>query len=147
MDIRNISTDIGIELTGIEVMKLLEQEAIRRKFEEVMNEQEVISAKKEVINTLKYFSKILMAEFNFDNDDFEQVLTFNIMATAVAWSLKALVFSDISRKVIIAEMISPNLAYYVMENIKDAYITEWSNNMPMRKPQTVTEAVFFDIYS
>ena len=147
MDIRNISTDIGIELTGIEVMKLLEQEAIRRKFEEVMNEQEVISAKKEVINTLKYFSKILMAEFNFDNDDFEQVLTFNIMATAVAWSLKALVFSDISRKVIIAEMISPNLAYYVMENIKDAYITEWSNNMPMRKPQAVTEAVLFDIYS
>ena len=69
---------------------------------------------------------------------------YSISDTAVHYMY--LQYLDI-RPLPLPEIISEELVLEVLERIKTAYITEWSDSLPIRRPQTIVQELYEDIYS
>ena len=147
MDIRHLATSINIEISGIEITMLLSKDEILEKYLEVTEGDTITKAKAELLKFLNNFAKSLYIKERIDEELLEQVICFNVITSALAISLKAIILTNQKVEEALPEIISEGLVLEVLERIKNAYVTEWSKSVPIRGPQTIVEAIYEDIYS
>ena len=147
MDIRHFATSINIEISGIEITMLLSKDEILEKYLEVTEGDTITRAKAELLKFLNNFAKSLYIKERIDEELFDQVICFNVITSALGISLKASILTNQKVEDALPEIISEELVLEVLERIKNAYVTEWTHSVPMRRPQTVVEELYRDIYS
>ena len=147
MDIRYLATSINIKISGIEITMLLSKDKILEKYLKVTESDTITKEKAEMVKFLNNFAKSLYLKERIDEELLDQVICFNVITSALAISLKAIILTNQKVEEALPEIISEGLVLEVLERIKNAYVTEWSNSVPMRKPQTIVEEIYEDIYS
>ena len=147
MDIRKFATSINIEVSGIEITMLLSKEKVLEKYLEVTEGDTITRAKAESLKFLNNFAKSLYIKERIDEELFDQVICFNVITSALAISLKASILTNQKVEDALPEIISEELVLEVLERIKNAYVTAWTHSVPVRRPQTVVEELYGDIYS
>ena len=147
MDIRHLATSINIEISGIEITMLLSKDEILEKYLEVTEGDTITKAKAELLKFLNNFAKSLYIKERIDEELLEQVICFNVITSALAISLKASILTNQKVADALPEIISEGLVLEVLERIKNAYVTEWSNSVPIRGPQTIVEEIYEGSYS
>ena len=147
MDIRKFATSINIEVSGIEITMLLSKEKVLEKYLEVTEGDTITRAKAESLEFLNNFAKSLYIKERIDEELFDQVICFNVITSALGISLKASILTNQKVEDALPEIISEELLLEVLERIKNAYVTEWTHSVAMRRPQTVLEELYGDIYS
>ena len=126
---------------------LLSKDKILEKYLEVMEGDTITKAKAEMLKFLNNFAKSLYIKERIDEELLDQVIVFNVITSGLAISLKEIILTNQKVEEALPEIISEGLVLEVLERIKNAYVTEWSNSVPMRKPQTIVEEIYEDIYS
>lgn len=147
MDIRHFATSINIEISGIEITMLLSKDKILEKYLEVMEGDTITKAKAELLKFLNNFAKSLYIKERIDEELLDQVICFNVITGALAISLKTSILTNQKVTDALPEIISEGMVLKVLERIKNAYVTEWENSVPIRGQQTIVEAIYEDIYS
>lgn len=147
MYIRYLATSINIKISGIEITMLLSKDKILEKYLKVTESDTITKEKAEMVKFLNNFAKSLYLKERIDEELLDQVICFNVITSALAISLKAIILTNQKVEEALPEIISEGLVLEVLERIKNAYVTEWSNSVPMRKPQTIVEEIYEDIYS
>ena len=126
---------------------LLSKDKILEKYLKVTESDTITKEKAEMVKFLNNFAKSLYLKERIDEELLDQVICFNVITSALAISLKAIILTNQKVEEALPEIISEGLVLEVLERIKNAYVTEWSNSVPMRKPQTIVEEIYEDIYS
>ena len=147
MNIRNFETSINIKISGIEITMLLSKDKILEKYLEVTEGETITKAKEELLKFLNNFGKSLYIKEKIDEKHLDQVICFNVISRALAISLKMSILTNQKIEDALLEVISEKLVLEMLECIKTAYVTEWTHNVTIRKPQTIVEALYEGIYS
>lgn len=147
MNIRNFETSINIKISGIEITMLLSKDKILEKYLEVTEGETITKAKEELLKFLNNFGKSLYIKERIDEELLDQVICFNVISRALAISLKMSILTNQKIEDALLEVISEKLVLEMLECIKTAYVTEWTHNVTIRKPQTIVEALYEGIYS
>ena len=126
---------------------LLSKDKILEKYLEVTESDTITKEKAEMVKFLNNFAKSLYLKERIDEELLDQVICFNVITSALAISLKAIILTNQKVEEALPEIISEGLVLEVLERIKNAYVTEWSNGVPIRGPQTIVEEIYEGIYS
>ena len=106
MDIRYLATSINIKISGIEITMLLSKDKILEKYLEVTESDTITKEKAEMVKFLNNFAKSLYLKERIDEELLDQVICFNVITSALAISLKAIILTNQKVEEALPEIIS-----------------------------------------
>ena len=145
MSIRDLKASIQFEITGSEVIWLLQKKPILTKYWEVSLSHTIVEKKEATLEYVNRFTKTMKAE-EVTSELFEDLICFSTLVNVLGWSMNSIILLGKKPEEIIPDLITEEVIEEIVEETKSNLVKQITDSLPVRTPMAITEE-FYVVYS